>query len=85
MLEIQNFKSGQHISGLVQERSNSIANALELHLSCTNPSVYAVHWTRMLLRSLNCVGNVWKKNHIDVFFFQKLTALDLKFFFPSIP
>ena len=26
-----------HIDGLVQERCNSIANALELHLSCTNP------------------------------------------------
>ena len=25
-----------HIDGLVQERCNSIANALELHLSCTN-------------------------------------------------
>ena len=29
-----------HIDGLVQERRNSIANALELHLSCTNPSIY---------------------------------------------
>ena len=28
-----------HIDGLMQERRNSIANALELHLSCTNPSV----------------------------------------------
>ena len=27
-----------HIDGLVQERHNSIANALELCLSCTNPS-----------------------------------------------
>ena len=27
------------IEGLVQERHNSIANALELHLSCTNPSI----------------------------------------------
>ena len=27
------------IYGLVQERHNSIANALELHLSCTNPSI----------------------------------------------
>ena len=27
-----------HIDGLVQERRNSIANALELRLSCTNPS-----------------------------------------------
>ena len=29
------------INGLVQERRNSIANALELRLSCTNPSVYS--------------------------------------------
>ena len=28
-----------HIDGLLQERLNSIANALELHLSCTNPSI----------------------------------------------
>ena len=32
----------QHINGLVQERRNSIANALELHLSCTNPSIQSV-------------------------------------------
>ena len=29
-----------HIGGLVQERSNSIANALALRLSCTEPSIY---------------------------------------------
>ena len=28
-----------NIDGLVQERHNSIAKALELHLSCTNPSI----------------------------------------------
>ena len=28
-----------HIDGLVQERRNSTANALELRLSCTNPSI----------------------------------------------
>ena len=28
-----------YIDGLVQERRNSIANALELRLSCTNPSI----------------------------------------------
>ena len=28
-----------HIDGLVQEKRNSIADALELHLSCTNPSI----------------------------------------------
>ena len=29
-----------HIDGLVQERRNSIANALELRLSVTNPSIF---------------------------------------------
>ena len=29
------------IHGLVQERRNSIANALELRLSCTNPSIWS--------------------------------------------
>ena len=29
-----------HIDGLMQERRNSIAYALELRLSCTNPSIY---------------------------------------------
>ena len=29
-----------YIDGLVQERCNSIANALELRLSCTNPSIF---------------------------------------------
>ena len=30
-----------HINGLVQERRNSIANTLELRLSCTNPSIFS--------------------------------------------
>ena len=34
-----NVKGLQHTNALVQERCNSIANALELHLSCTNPSI----------------------------------------------
>ena len=29
-----------YIDGLMQERCNSIANALELRLSCTNPSIW---------------------------------------------
>ena len=32
-----------YIDGLVQEKRNSIANALELRLSCTNPSIYLYH------------------------------------------
>ena len=31
----------QHIDGLVQERPNSIASALELRLSCIGPSIYS--------------------------------------------
>ena len=31
-----------HIDVLVQERCNSITNALELHLPCTNPFIYRV-------------------------------------------
>ena len=33
-----------HIDGLVQERRNSIALAMELRLSCTNPSIYSGHF-----------------------------------------
>ena len=31
----------KHVDGLAQERRNSIANALEFRLSCTNPSIWA--------------------------------------------
>ena len=34
-----------YIDGLMQERRNSIANALELRLSCTNPSISYLVWT----------------------------------------
>ena len=36
-------KQGMNIDGLVQKKHNSIANALELHASCTDPSIYALH------------------------------------------
>ena len=32
-----------HSGGLVQERRNSIANAMELRLSCTNPLIMKVY------------------------------------------
>ena len=32
----------QYIDGLVQEKRNSIANAHELHFSCTNPSIFSM-------------------------------------------
>ena len=34
--------SMQNIDGLVQDCSNSIANALELRQSCTKPSIYGL-------------------------------------------
>ena len=43
----------EHIGGLMQERCNSIANTLELHLSCTNPSIWAMRWTDSRLNSLS--------------------------------
>ena len=43
---------GDHIDGLVQERRNSSALALELRLSCTNPSIsrlsYDITWHPLL-------------------------------------
>ena len=35
----QNGQNKHDIDGLVPERRNSIANALELRLSCINPSI----------------------------------------------
>ena len=50
----------QHPDGLVQERRISFANALELHLSCTNPLMCdnAV-WKYMLYCRIHCR---WQRN-----------------------
>ena len=45
-----------HVDGLVQEWRNSIANALELRLSCTNPST--LYWT--VQHSPIWHGTVWR-------------------------
>ena len=42
---ISRINSIWHIDGLVHERHNSIANTLELHLSCTNPSTCIMNFT----------------------------------------
>ena len=44
-----------HIGGLVQERRNSIANALGLRLSCTNPSIY--HVDELVQERCNSIAN----------------------------
>ena len=40
-----NYQSYLPIDGLVQERRNSSALAMELHISCTNPYKYAFLFT----------------------------------------
>ena len=37
-----NFEDCYYIDGLVQKRRDSIANALELHLSCIKPLIYEI-------------------------------------------
>ena len=41
------YNYAAHINGLVQKRRNSIANALELRLSCTNPSIWYLKMDRL--------------------------------------
>ena len=43
-LTLQNIPQ---IDGIVQERCNSIANALGFRLSCTNPSIHGPHLVSM--------------------------------------
>ena len=42
MHETVNWGKKYYIDGLMQERCNSFANALELHLSYANPSIYCL-------------------------------------------
>ena len=41
-----------HFDGLVQERRNSSALAMELHLSCTNPSICTLSWMQWFMTIL---------------------------------
>ena len=47
-----------HVHGLVQGRSNSIANTLELHLSCTNPSMCSQPYLQSSQRSPRYPGSL---------------------------
>ena len=44
-----NYCKKRNIDGLVQERRNSIADAMELRLSCINPSVWYLRRTFLVL------------------------------------
>ena len=62
-IDEKNSSSGRvtwHFNGLMQERCNSIADALELRLSCIDPSICVLKWpleTQLILLSLT--RNVW--------------------------
>ena len=57
----------KHIDGLVQERRNSSALAMELRLACTNPSIYCFaicyalqFYTKQLEYKLRVFSMHWK-------------------------
>ena len=55
----------KHIDGLVQERCNSIANALKLRLSYTKPSIFSIPDQYMMLKfreSLFYITNLCETN-----------------------
>ena len=54
-----------YIDRLVQERCDSIANALELRISCTKPSVYRWHWSGVCVFQL--VLHICSKIHLGFY------------------
>ena len=56
----------QHIDGLMQERRNSIANALELSLSCTNPLTYKLAQSVELLEIGNTMMLWWHRYNVHI-------------------
>ena len=47
------LKTRQHFDGLVQDNRNSSATAIELRLSCTNPSICLLLLALWLLQSIS--------------------------------
>ena len=53
------IKGTKHIDGLVQDCSNSIANALELLQSCTKPSIHASRFPQWTHHSADGPPVIW--------------------------
>ena len=53
-----------YIDGLVQERRNSGALAMELRLSCTNPSILYHIVEKLAVSTENCISDVNMENFI---------------------
>ena len=56
-----------HIDGSVQERRNSIAKALELRLSCTNPSTCLFDHDRRYHSMQRCWAITWWRHQMETF------------------
>ena len=50
LLSIKTYFQSPYIDGLVQERRNSGALAMQIRLSCTNPSIFGLQIWRLLIR-----------------------------------
>ena len=53
-----------YLDGLVQERRNSSANALEVRLFCTNPSISVLRSADKEIRYCNCNTSADKQNKL---------------------
>ena len=60
------------INGLVQERRNSIANALELRLSCTNPSICSIRYSHFFLAFTETTPRIFYLDFINCFIYTVL-------------
>ena len=74
--------TGEHadIAALGQERRNSIANALELRLSCTNPLIYGLldpkdHTTHMNIIWYIEENEIWKRHVWNTALNSKMTEV----------
>ena len=75
-----------HIDGLVQERLNSIANALELHLSCTNPPIYFLpSWASYLLHIVFILEEIDDIVYSEVIYHQQSYLLWDLYMLSSFP
>ena len=63
-----------YLDGLVQERHNSIAKALELRLSCTNPLICSPVKNDSAMTRLN--PDIYHKSHISVVWYYELERTD---------
>ena len=70
-----------HFDGLVQERCNSIANALELHLSCTNSLIFLgnTHKRHLMPHLPWLVGSLWPVLYLALVTVVQYSLCDMQY------